>query len=56
MQLEVFVDAYVVQENIRCLSRKKLAISISRTQTSLLHNFLGITHNKSISEFIDTCK
>jgi hypothetical protein len=56
MRLEVFIDTYVVQETIRCLPRKKLAISIPRTQTSLLHNFLSVTCNKSISEFIDTCK
>ena len=55
-RLEVFIDVYVVQENIRCLSREKLAISIPRTQTSLLHKFLSVTCNKSISEFIDTCK
>jgi len=56
MRPEVFIDAYIVQENIRCLSRKKLAISIPRTQISLLHNFLGVTFKKSTSEFIDSCK
>jgi hypothetical protein len=56
MRVEVFIDAYIMQENICCLSRKKLAIYIPRTQTSLLHNFLSVTCNKSTSEFIDTCK
>ena len=49
MRLEVFIDTYIEQDNIRCLSRKKLTISIPRTQTSLLHNFFSVTCNKSIS-------
>jgi len=42
MCLEVFIDAYVMQEHIRYLSRKKRAISIPRTQTSLLHNCISV--------------
>ena len=51
MRLEVFIDAYIVQENLRCLSRKKLVISIPRTHRHHCYTTFSVLHVISRSQW-----